>query len=124
MEESDSSHLSNDFIGTAIPFDSKILSTHFISGDDEREEVRDWVLGVCIDSKVERKIPMPSDLVTGNIYDGLYKHNRPQCIVTGYPIESCNLMKQDCFEANKHDWELFVKIIGQCPWTNQECKLK
>ena len=49
---------------------------------DDREEVRTWVLSVVTDNSVEQRLP-PREQSRNTLYEGLYSSDRPTCIVTG-----------------------------------------
>ena len=120
MEENDSSELTEgDFISTDIPFDSNISIVNYVTDEDTREEARDWVLGACIDSNIERTLPPPPDTIEGSLYDGLYDSNRDQCIVTGYPIPEGKLQQIGKYKSNKDDWDTVYKKLNIFPWEDE-----
>merc|ERR1711988_1376470 len=75
IDEGDASLIDNsDFVDVThiSTVDERTLpSQQYISAEDEREEVRDWVLSVCMDAKIEQSLP-PADQAQGTVYAGLY----------------------------------------------------
>jgi hypothetical protein len=115
MEENDGSFLSNeDFKNTVIPFTGDIATDHCIS-ENKREEIRDWILGSCIDSKIDRNLPKPRS-IQGDIHEGLYEFDAPQCMITGYPIANGDVIQQGEQMASKKDHDFYVEKTGQSPW--------
>ena len=100
---------------------------HHIS-EQQREEVRDWVLALSMDQQVEQSLSMRTCGTCGTeTYEGaLVCHNcktqSDMCMVTGYPIplgERTVIKGADPpVFARKEDWNRFVHRFGVCPWTN------
>ena len=117
MEENDTSYLSNEeFNETVIPFNRDITTDHYITLEEKREVIRDWVLSICIDSTIERAIPTKPSTIHGDIHEGLFAFDRPKCIVTGYPIANGDVIQTDEQMAAKKDYEQYVEKIGKSPW--------
>lgn len=107
-----------DFLSTDIPFDRNIPNKHYIK-EKTREEVRDWVLSTCIDSNVDRTIPMRENVIRGELHDGIYNVGDDKCIITGYPIPPNKLDKIGKYKVNIDDWDLMVNKINKSdvlPW--------
>lgn len=116
MEDSDLKDFSHgEFSSTNVVYDANLPIHHYIPNEETREEVKDWVLAACIDSAIERTLPMPS-VVEGDLHEGLYESNRDQCIVTGYPIPEGKSFQVDKYKANKDDWDCFFNEINTYPW--------
>ena len=112
IEEGSLEMLDNtDFMETDIPFEVPLPESPHLSSE-EHEEVKEWVLAVSMDQKVEQQLPLDerntfeASLVaagTGTV--------SPPCIVTGYPvIQGGNIIefaKEGCL-ANKEEWNKFV----------------
>ena len=75
MEEGDASGLENADMAaaTAVPFSDVLPEKQYLPDEDAREEVRDWVLSVCMDSSVDQALPAEGSQVSGStVYAGLY----------------------------------------------------
>lgn len=126
IEDGDTSTLDNaDLADTAIPspFDYDLPKTQFLN-EEKREEIREWVLAMSMDQAVEQSLPPQGE--GDPIYEGLYNSSNPICIVTGYPVPPHSLLELEIeghnagvITANKKDWNAYVQITKQCPWTNQ-----
>ena len=102
----------------AVPLNGPIPSAHYIVGEDEREEVRTWVLSVIIDSSVDQRIPS-REKSKGTPYEALFVVDRPSCIVTGYPVYPADMLEINNSVANRKDWNALVAKTRTCPWTGQ-----
>lgn len=123
IEEHDASMLENaDFENTDVPFDIELPASPFLS-ESEREQVRDWVLTVSLDSSIRQEIDKRDCEECGTkIYDAsLECHNchakSEPCVVTGYPVLRNKVKCTSCQKpANKEDWNKFVMVEKMCPW--------
>jgi len=92
MEESDSSMMENtDFEGTDVPFEFNLQEKPFVPEND-REEVRDWVLQLSMDKQVEPVLPTRACVKCNTknydaslVCSGCNTKFKP-CVVTGYPV--------------------------------------
>ncbi|KAL2912183.1 hypothetical protein HK105_208316 [Polyrhizophydium stewartii] len=122
IEEGSTAMLENaDFVNTDVPFDVE-LPTEPVE-EAKREEVRDWVLQVSLDQKVNQEIDTRECDQCGTlIYDASLvcyncKKASEPCIVTGYPVLRNSVKCTTCSRmANKDDWNKFVMIERICPW--------
>ncbi|XP_076011253.1 intraflagellar transport protein 172 homolog [Genypterus blacodes] len=99
----------SDFVDTDIPFDIPVPTKHSVT-DTQREQIRDWVLTVSMDRRLEQVLPSDER----NSYEAsLLAANTGicslPCILTGYPvlrnkIEFASVEKA----AIKDDWNKFV----------------
>ena len=113
IDENDTSHLTHDDLSsTAILFNGKITPKHYIVSEDNREGIRDWVLSVCIDLSIQPSIPPRPKAVSGDIHEGLYTYDVPQCIVTGYPIPHGAAIHREEFTAHGDDYNRFSSAVG------------
>mmetsp|Transcript_29270 Transcript_29270/g.93818 ORF Transcript_29270/g.93818 Transcript_29270/m.93818 type:complete len:1764 (-) Transcript_29270:152-5443(-) len=123
IEERDPSLVDNaDFAdATAVPFDDTLPppSQQYLTGEDMRAEVRDWVLSVCGDPDISQSLPLADDAV-GTVYEGLFASDHPTCIVTGYPVSPAELITVNNARARKADWNAYVARTHKCPWTKAE----
>ncbi|KAF7647467.1 hypothetical protein LDENG_00172140 [Lucifuga dentata] len=99
----------SDFVDTDIPFEIPVSSKLTVT-DTQREQIRDWVLTVSMDRRLEQVLPhdernsYEASLLAANT--GI--RSLP-CIVTGYPVlrnkaEFASAGKA----ANKDDWNKFL----------------
>ena len=121
IEEGDASNIDNaDFAdATNVPFETRLPTFFYLPEHEDREEVRDWVLSICMDNDIEQKLPRQGE-AEGTIYAGLYASDKPTCIVTGYAVNSRDLLEINNSVANKRDWNALVSKSRTCPWTGQE----
>jgi len=89
----------------------------FRAEEDDREEIRDWVLTICMDKSVDQQLPT-KEMALGTMYAGLYATDLPTCVVTGCPVQKWELLQVNNSLANKADWNKFVRKVKKCPWTN------
>ncbi|GMH63033.1 hypothetical protein TrST_g9919 [Triparma strigata] len=121
IEEGDMSGIDNsDFSeATNVPFDTPLPTYFYLPEHDSREEIRDWVLSICMDNNIEQKLPRQGES-ENTVYAGLYASNKPTCIVTGYPIPSRDQLNVNNSIASKKDWNALVSKTETCPWTNEQ----
>lgn len=114
-----------DFQDTDIPspFDIPLPEQNLLS-EDEREEIRDWVLQIQMDDSVETTLNMRQCEESGNdVYEAslinpytneLYE----PCVVSGYPLLRSNMIT--CKLCNKgavrEFWNEYVAESQKCPW--------
>jgi intraflagellar transport protein 172 len=118
IQEGDASLIDNsDFAdATNVPFDVTLPTQQYLPDEDAREDVKTWVLSVCMDKSIEQRLP-PQNKAQGTVYEGLFASNLQQCIVTGYPIHPREQLEVNRTKANRRDWNLYVSRIKKCPWT-------
>ncbi|XP_040282805.1 intraflagellar transport protein 172 homolog [Bufo bufo] len=102
----------SDFQSTDIPFEVPLPAKQHIPVE-KREEVREWVLAVSMDQRVEQVLPVDergvyeASLVAAN--SGI--RSLP-CVITGYPVLRNKVeFKQPGKAANKDDWNKFLMAI-------------
>eukprot|EP01138_Halocafeteria_seosinensis_P002138 gb/GECG01002188.1/.p1 GENE.gb/GECG01002188.1/~~gb/GECG01002188.1/.p1 ORF type:complete len:1780 (+),score=281.74 gb/GECG01002188.1/:1-5340(+) len=114
MEDESVSQVDNsDFAGTEIPppHEFRIPEQQWLP-DDQRETVRDWVLTISMDQKVEQSLPKGA-IPTPE------EASKSRCIASGVPIlHSSELMNcPSCgSKANKKWWNMLVVKTKLCPW--------
>jgi intraflagellar transport protein 172 len=120
IQEGDASLIDNsDFAdATNVPFDTVLPTQQYLPDEDAREDVKTWVLSVCMDKSIEQRLPPPNK-AQGTIYEGLFASSLPQCIVTGYPIQPREMLEVNNSRAIRRDWNQYVSRIKKCPWTGQ-----
>ncbi len=121
IEEGDLSNIDNaDFAdATNVPFDTPLPTYFYLPEHDAREEVRDWVLSICMDKSIEQKLPRQGES-ENTVYAGLYASDKPTCIVTGYPVSKRDELSVNNSIANKKDWNALVSKTETCPWSGIE----
>ncbi|KAI8804484.1 hypothetical protein BJ742DRAFT_824622 [Cladochytrium replicatum] len=121
IEEGESALLENaDFANTDVPYDVELHASDF---DMNKEEVRDWVLQMSLDRKVNQEVDRRNcDDCNTRIYDAALVcfncHTTSEaCIVTGYPVLRSKVKCPTCNRAaNKEDWNKFILSERVCPW--------
>ena len=98
--------------------DGPVPKFHYVVEEDDREDIRTWVLSVVTDSNIEQRFPS-KEQSRGTLYEGLFAHERSTCIVTGYPIYPADLLEVNQSTANRKDWNAYVSKTKTCPWTGQ-----
>jgi intraflagellar transport protein 172 len=121
VESQDASFLDNaEFHDTdAVPLDATLPLSQYLKREQDREDVRTWVLSVVTDSNIEQRFPEKSQS-RGSLYEGLFQTERPTCIVTGFPVHPADLIEVNNSMANRRDWNALVNKSGVCPWTGLE----
>uniref|UniRef100_A0A665WJH3 Intraflagellar transport protein 172 homolog n=1 Tax=Echeneis naucrates TaxID=173247 RepID=A0A665WJH3_ECHNA len=101
----------SDFINTDIPFEVPVPTKLCVS-DAQREQIRDWVLMVSMDHRLEQVLPVDernsyeASLVATNT--GL--RSLP-CVLTGYPVLRNKIEFSSAGKmANKDDWNKFLMV--------------
>ncbi|KAG8430927.1 hypothetical protein GDO86_019734 [Hymenochirus boettgeri] len=102
----------SDFQDTDIPFEVPLPAKQHIPAE-KREEVREWVLAVSMDQRVDQVLPQDergayeASLIARN--SGI--HSLP-CLITGYPVLRNKIeFKQPGKAANKEDWNKFLMAV-------------
>ena len=123
MESGDQSmcHPSDFSKAANLSFEKSLPMAHYLLNEKDREEVKDWVLSICMESKIIRTLPDVKQAV-GTLYEGVYNSKsddaKPLCIITGYPIhEIPRIVHKDSYVADKKWLEAFTEKVGFDPWT-------
>ena len=114
-----------DFQDTDVPSPFDIpLPENNLMGEDEREEIRDWVLQIQMDDNIETTLNMRQCEETGNdVYEAslvnpFTNEYYDPCIVSGYPLLRSNMIT--CKFCNKgairEYWNEYVTDAQKCPW--------
>ncbi|XP_028253563.1 intraflagellar transport protein 172 homolog [Parambassis ranga] len=99
----------SDFTDTDIPFEVPV-PTKICVTDARREEIRDWILMVSMDNRLEQVLPRDER----NTYEGsLVASNTGlrslPCVLTGYPVLRNKIEFPSAGKAaNKEDWNKFL----------------
>jgi len=127
MEEGDLSNF-NSTIGN-LPLEKILPEEHYLSNENDREDIKDWILTLCVDSTVSKTLPGRKEAVS-TLYEGLFSWNKSDevkgtCIITGYPIRDLSVMvKRESYVADKASFESFVAKVGVDPWTLDNPNIK
>ncbi len=107
IEEGSLDALDNaDFKDTDVPFEIPLPDEHYLN-EQKRSEVKEWILAVCMDKKIEQKLDCDErgiyvasllDPKTGRTYDS--------CFVSGFPV--LLPVTYGAKSTNKPDWNKFI----------------
>ena len=88
----------------------------YVSDREKREEIKDYVLSLCMDSSVNGNIPTSFE-AKDTLYAGFSPQSTvPICALTGFPIDNTYEVKHiDDVCVNKSDWELIISKTNSCP---------
>ena len=114
-----------DFQDTDIPSPYDIpLPENNLMSEDEREEIRDWVLQIQMDDEVETTLSMRqceetgNDIYEANLFNPYTNEIYEPCIVSGYPLLKSNMMT--CTYSNKgairEFWNIYVNEAAKSPY--------
>ncbi|XP_057208125.1 intraflagellar transport protein 172 homolog isoform X2 [Triplophysa rosa] len=98
-----------DFQDTDIPFEVPVPSKLHVTVE-KREEIREWVLTVSMDQRVEQVLPKDERLTyeASLVAAGTGIRSLP-CVITGYPVLRNKIeFKTPGMAANKDDWNKFL----------------
>lgn len=113
-----------DFEGTDIPvYDIPLPEKNFTS-ETEREKMKDWVLQVSQDRKVEQNLSFcgcencGSQMYVASLKCFNCNNGYEPCLITGYPVfRRTQVTCSNCYKlANKEDWNQFLVANSTCPW--------
>ncbi|XP_069461553.1 intraflagellar transport protein 172 homolog isoform X2 [Ambystoma mexicanum] len=101
-----------DFQDTDIPFEVPLPAKQHVSMD-KREEVREWVLAVSMDQRVDQVLPRDErDTYEASLIAASTGIRSLPCLITGYPVLRNKIeFKQPGKAANKDDWNTFLMGI-------------
>ena len=107
------------------PYDVNMPMKNFIS-EAEKEKIKDWLLQVNMNHKVDTSLPVRSCEKCGTkIYDASVccfkcKSQSEVCILTGLPVNSNNGRKcKSCGKWGLKDfWSIYLNNFANCPWCN------
>lgn len=102
----------------ALPILEAVPTFHYLNDEDDREDVRTWVLSAVTDQDIDQRL-VARERSKNTLYDGIYSTERPTCIVTGFPVYPNELLEVNNSTANRRDWNALVNKIRVCPWTGQ-----
>ncbi len=78
--------------------------------EDKREEVKEWVLAVSMDQRVEQVLPTDErGTYVGALHCSHTQVDSLPCVTTGYPVLRHKVeFKRGGRCANKEDWNKFI----------------
>ncbi|KAL2082479.1 hypothetical protein ACEWY4_022297 [Coilia grayii] len=99
----------SDFQDTDIPFEVPLPAKLHVSVE-KREEIRDWVLTVSMDQRVEQVLPHDErDTYEASLLAANTGIRSLPCVITGYPVLRNKIeFKRPGMAANKDDWNKFL----------------
>ncbi|XP_039387206.1 intraflagellar transport protein 172 homolog isoform X2 [Mauremys reevesii] len=101
-----------DFQNTDIPFEVP-LPAHQHVAEATREEIRDWVLTVSMDQRLEQVLPRDErDTYEASLVAASTGVRSLPCLLTGYPVLRNKVeFKRPGKEANKDTWNKFLMAV-------------
>ncbi|KAL5460471.1 hypothetical protein EMCRGX_G033922 [Ephydatia muelleri] len=117
IEEGSLGNLDNsDFVDTDIPFEVPLPERQCVS-EEKREEVKEWVLAVSMDQKVEQSLPTDErGIYVASLTSPHTKVTSPPCMITGYPVLRQRVeFKKGGRCANQEDWNKFITAMKVTP---------
>ncbi|EAX00575.1 intraflagellar transport 172 homolog (Chlamydomonas), isoform CRA_e [Homo sapiens] len=102
----------SDFQDTDIPFEVPLPAKQHVP-EAEREEVRDWVLTVSMDQRLEQVLPRDErGAYEASLVAASTGVRALPCLITGYPILRNKIeFKRPGKAANKDNWNKFLMAI-------------
>lgn len=89
---------------------------------EEREEVREWVLTVSVDQRVEQGLPLDQrGVYVGSLTSHAREQQQPlaECGLTGYPLRGATVQFESAAgvrrAASREDWNKFAAAARQTP---------
>lgn len=105
----------DDLRVTDFPLEVPLPASLSLTRED-REEIREWVLTVSIDQKLEQRLPLDQ---RGVYVGSLTSHSGgdsslPECALTGYPVRGPAVQFESSRRlASREDWNKFVGAARQ-----------
>nr|XP_020664000.1 intraflagellar transport protein 172 homolog [Pogona vitticeps] len=102
----------SDFQNTDIPFEVPLPAKQHVS-EEQREEIRDWVLTVSMDQRLEQVLPRDErDTYEASLVAASTGVRSLPCLITGYPVlRNKVVFKRPGKEANKDSWNKFLMAV-------------
>lgn len=112
IEEGSADNLDNtDLLETDIPLEVPLPETPHLP-QEMHESVKEWVLAISMDQKVEQRLPLDERMTYEASLTAAQTGTTVQpCIITGYPVLGGSGGKIEFARgmlANKEDWNKFV----------------
>ncbi|XP_064911402.1 intraflagellar transport protein 172 homolog isoform X1 [Columba livia] len=102
----------SDFQNTDIPFEVPLPAKQHVP-EEKREEVRDWVLTMSMDQRLEQVLPRDErDTYEASLVAASTGARSLPCVLTGYPVLRNKIeFKRPGREANKDTWNKFQMAV-------------
>ncbi|KFO82193.1 Intraflagellar transport protein 172, partial [Cuculus canorus] len=102
----------SDFQGTDIPFEVPLPAQQHVP-EEKREEVRDWVLTMSLDQRLEQVLPRDErDTYEASLVAASTGVRSLPCVLTGYPVLRNKIeFERPGREANKDTWNKFLMAV-------------
>ncbi|XP_053107178.1 intraflagellar transport protein 172 homolog isoform X2 [Hemicordylus capensis] len=102
----------SDFQNTDIPFEVPLPARQHVS-EEKREEIRDWVLTVSMDQRLEQVLPRDErDTYEASLVAVSTGVRSLPCLITGYPVLRNKVeFKRPGKEAIKESWNKFLMAV-------------
>ncbi|XP_067120573.1 intraflagellar transport protein 172 homolog [Centruroides vittatus] len=99
----------SDFRDTDIPFEIPLPENMYLN-ESEHEEVKEWVLAISMDQRVEQVLPLDERMTyEASLIAANTGNASPPCVITGYPVLRNKLeFRKPGKAANKEDWNKFL----------------
>ncbi|XP_017777562.1 PREDICTED: intraflagellar transport protein 172 homolog [Nicrophorus vespilloides] len=101
---------------TDFPSNVPIPEEMFLHDEtDEHDRIREWVLAISMDQKVDQNLPMDER----RLYESSLEAGQSPCIVSGYPVKNpaVSFMNSN-YTANKDMWSKLTMAAKMYPETN------
>eukprot|EP00051_Salpingoeca_urceolata_P019102 m.274557 g.274557 ORF g.274557 m.274557 type:complete len:1824 (+) comp19348_c0_seq8:278-5749(+) len=114
IEDGTLSALDNtEFVGTDVPFEVPLPQSVCLT-EEQREEIKEWVLAVSMDDKVEPVLDKDDrGVYVASLLEPRSQRLLPECVVSGYPVLRSGVNFDDGFCACKEEWNKFVMALKQ-----------
>ncbi|XP_009694979.1 PREDICTED: intraflagellar transport protein 172 homolog [Cariama cristata] len=102
----------SDFQSTDIPFEVPLPAQQHVP-EEKREEVRDWVLTMSMDQRLEQVLPQDErDTYEASLVAANTGVRSLPCVLTGYPVLRNKIeFKRPGREADKDTWNKFLMAV-------------
>ncbi|KAK7792281.1 hypothetical protein R5R35_013312 [Gryllus longicercus] len=120
IEESNPDMLDySDFSATDFPMEIPLPTSLHLS-PAQHEEVKEWVLAVSMDQKVDQVLPVDDRMLYPASLSSGSGQSAPTCVISGYPIMSVRGRNPVEFKrvgmlANREDWNKVMMAVKMAP---------
>lgn len=112
-----------DFEGTDIPMDITSLPETNMVSTQEAEGLRDFLLQLSVDQKLDKRLSTRRcdcgrEIYVGNLVCPFCEASWSPCVVTGFPVLRASAGAcTNCNQAtNRPDWNSYIVLNQSCPW--------
>ncbi|XP_048371540.1 intraflagellar transport protein 172 homolog [Sphaerodactylus townsendi] len=102
----------SDFQNTDIPYEVPLPAKQHVP-EEQREEIRDWVLTMSMDQRLEQVLPRDErDTYEASLVAVSTGVRSLPCLITGYPVLRNKVeFKRPGKQANKDSWNKFLMAV-------------